>query len=246
MAIKTYKEFVAAGKPELTDFLRIGDTADYALVEYVTGTHELEGKNFIQDPSVYDILGDMGVNYTFCRCGIDGYYWTATDAKPFKYTGLCRNTNNAAEWPFPEGIVNKHPRAADKVYVCSPYRGDGNGDYYFHIRFASAICRFLYKTRGAMPLATHLFFPNFLNDKNRQERDWALEAGRMIIEKCDYVYCACLGSQVPSSGMEAECNHAANRGIPVEYCYYSNEAGEAMILDYLDGDAFKQNGKSEK
>ena len=184
----------------------------------------------IQGKDVYDVLGGVRVAFTLQRL------YPANDVArrgltPYIYAGICE-VKEPELYKAKPLCINAHPRSAEKVYACSPYRGNGDGDIQFHESFAAAICRFLHDTRGVLPIATHLFFPRFLNDNDPQQRDWALEAGRMAIEKCDYVYCAALGGVV-SDGMAQELEHAAARGILVEYCYYTVDSAKAMIESYL-------------
>ena len=232
MTIKTYKQYTKAGWPGFDNFLKIGDFVDYEMACEIVGDPEIvdTGLPVIQSKNAYDILGGAGVAFTLQR------YCPNSDParrglEPYVYAGLCE-MKSPEEYMKDPGCLNGHPRSAQKVYVCSPYRGNGDGDIQFHESFAAAICRFLWNTRGVLPIATHLFFPRFLDDKDPRQRDWALEAGRMAIEECDYVYCAALAAP-PSDGMAQEMEHAAARGILVEYCYYTVDSAKVMIESYL-------------
>ena len=51
------------------------------------------------------------------------------------------------------------------VYVCSPLRGDTEKN----IKNAKSYCRFTYE-KGFIPYAPHLFFTQFMNDDDENER----------------------------------------------------------------------------
>ena len=66
--------------------------------------------------------------------------------------------------------IRKEERAARRayrplVYICSPFAGDTEGN----TEKARRYCRFAVKN-GAIPLAPHLLFPQFLDDGKSAER----------------------------------------------------------------------------
>lgn len=67
---------------------------------------------------------------------------------------------------------------------------------------------------GAIPIAPHLFFPQFLDDDNPNERQFGLEAGKQLIAECDELWY--FGDRV-SKGMVSEILKAKKENIRVVY-----------------------------
>ena len=93
------------------------------------------------------------------------------------------------------------------VYICSPYAGDVESN----TAAARRYCRFAVD-KGAVPLAVHLLFPQFMSEDT--ERDLALHMGEIMLAKCRELWC--FGSRI-SDGMKEEIETANRRGIPVRY-----------------------------
>lgn len=68
------------------------------------------------------------------------------------------------------------------IYVCSPYRGDVETNE----KIARGICRKLAKT-GAIPIAPHLLFTQFLNDDIPEEREQGFALNKMLLSYCHCV-----------------------------------------------------------
>lgn len=95
------------------------------------------------------------------------------------------------------------------VYICSPYGGDVESN----VEKARKFCRFALDN-GQIPLAPHLFFPQFMEDSDAEERELALFMDIILMGKCDEVWVLmdCI-----SSGMQAEIDKAHQRKQPVRY-----------------------------
>ena len=65
------------------------------------------------------------------------------------------------------------------VYVCSPLSGDivGNQDK------ARRYCRFAVDS-GYIPIAPHLYFPQFMREESKAERNLALFMDVVLLSKC--------------------------------------------------------------
>ena len=85
------------------------------------------------------------------------------------------------------------------VYICSPYAGDVETN-----TAARRYSRFAVKA-GCIPIAPHLLFPQFLDDKNFKERELATFFGDVIMSKCAEVWV--FGNRI-SAGMKAEIERA--------------------------------------
>ena len=86
------------------------------------------------------------------------------------------------------------------VYICSPYAGDVEKN----VEAAQRYSRFAVD-KGYIPIAPHLLFPQFLNDRNPKERQLGLFFGNALMSKCSEVWV--FGSRI-SAGMEDEIKRA--------------------------------------
>lgn len=93
------------------------------------------------------------------------------------------------------------------VYVCSPYSGDIEAN----VRKARRYCRYA-ADQGCIPLAPHLLFPQFLDEKT--ERNLALFMGIALLSKCAALWI--FGESI-SQGMEVEIRYAQKKGKPIKY-----------------------------
>ena len=71
-----------------------------------------------------------------------------------------------------------------KVYIVSKYAGDVEANTAAAIRY----CRFAIE-QGYMPIASHLLYPQILNDNNPDERELGLMFGIALLAKCNEVWC---------------------------------------------------------
>lgn len=95
------------------------------------------------------------------------------------------------------------------VYVCSPYAGDIENNTANARRF----CRFAVDS-GSIPIAPHLFFPQFMDDSNEHERELAMFMNIALMSKCAEVWV--FGEHI-SKGMAAEIRIAEEKQRPVRY-----------------------------
>lgn len=94
------------------------------------------------------------------------------------------------------------------VYVASPFAGDVKEN----IRKAKEYCRFVV-SEGAVPLAPHLHYPQFLDDNNPEERELGLLFSLALLSKCDELWV--FGSI--SKGVRGEIDMAKKTGMPIRY-----------------------------
>ena len=95
-----------------------------------------------------------------------------------------------------------------KVYVASPYAGDTEKNTEAAVRY----CR-LVVSRGYMPVAAHLMYPQVLDDGDPAQRELGLLFGMALLKVCDEVWA--FGPLSP--GMEQEVREAKRLHIPVKY-----------------------------
>lgn len=106
------------------------------------------------------------------------------------------------------------------VYICSPCRGD----YTKNIQSARVYCAWVMMNFPCIiPIAPHIYFTQFLNDKLPDERALGMEAGLALLDMCDelWVY----GLDDPSVGMKAEIEYAREHGIPIRDGYKIQQGG---------------------
>lgn len=95
-----------------------------------------------------------------------------------------------------------------KVYVASKYAGDVEKN----TRAAVTYCRRVIDA-GYMPIASHLLYPQILNDGDPVERDLGLMFGLALLKLCDEVW---VFGPV-SSGMAQEIEEAKRLNKKVSY-----------------------------
>ena len=95
------------------------------------------------------------------------------------------------------------------VYICSPYAGDVKAN----VLNARRYCRFAVQ-KDCIPIASHLFFPQFMDDNDAKQRDLGLYMATVLLTKCSEVWV--FGRRI-SSGMAAEIYKAETRGMPIRY-----------------------------
>ncbi len=96
-----------------------------------------------------------------------------------------------------------------KIYVASKYAGDIAAN----VKTAIRCCRYVIG-RGYMPVASHLLYPQILNDSNPRERELGLMFGLSLLALCDELWVFTTGGEV-SSGMAKEIEEAKRLKIPV-------------------------------
>jgi len=97
----------------------------------------------------------------------------------------------------------------NRIYVCSPYRGDKEKN----LKKACAYCKSI-AFWGNLPVAPHLYFPQFLDDDNHDERMNGIKMGLELLKDCDamHVY----GNDI-TEGMEMEIRKAIELEIPIMF-----------------------------
>lgn len=95
------------------------------------------------------------------------------------------------------------------VYICSPLAGDMDGN----MEKARRYCKFAVRS-GAIPLAPHLLFPQFMDDTDSDERALAMFMNMVLLGKCDQLW---VFGKTISEGMAAEIGKAEKRGMVIRY-----------------------------
>jgi len=95
------------------------------------------------------------------------------------------------------------------VYICSPFAGDMERNT---IK-ARQYCKFAVE-RGVIPFAPHLLYPQFMDDRDKEQRALSLFFGNVWLCKCDQLWV--FGGHL-SPGMRLELEKARKKGIPIRF-----------------------------
>lgn len=97
----------------------------------------------------------------------------------------------------------------DFIYIASPFRGAVE----INTEKARSYCCQLVE-EGKIPIAPHLYFPQFLKDDDPQERECSMAMNRKLLSFCEELR---VFGEETTSGMEEEIRVARELGIPVTY-----------------------------
>ncbi len=95
------------------------------------------------------------------------------------------------------------------AYICSPLSGDIAANQ----EKARRYCRFAVDS-GYIPLAPHLYFPQFMDDSNRAERDLALFMDLVLLSKCAELW---VFGETISRGMSIEIEKARRKNQTIRW-----------------------------
>jgi hypothetical protein len=95
------------------------------------------------------------------------------------------------------------------VYICSPLKGNIEKN----MQRAEGYCRFAWDN-GFVPIAPHIYFPRFLDDTDKREREAAIRYGLEVMWTCKQLWV--FGLRI-SDGMRAEIELAKQLGITIRY-----------------------------
>lgn len=104
------------------------------------------------------------------------------------------------------------------IYVSSPYRSyaDNEGRRKLqvarNIGVAKTACERVARL-GAIPIAPHLYFTQFLNDEDSEDRVLGMKLGLDVLESCDELWL--VTDSLISTGMMAELEKAVELDLPV-------------------------------
>jgi len=94
------------------------------------------------------------------------------------------------------------------VYIASPF----SGDVETNVIRAKRYCKFAI-SKGYIPLAPHLHYPQFLDDSDMEERELGLHFALILLGKCEELW---VFGEV-SQGMADEIEKAERRKMPIKY-----------------------------
>ena len=95
------------------------------------------------------------------------------------------------------------------VYICSPLSGDIEANQ----EAARRYCRYAVDA-GYVPIAPHLLFPQFMDDKNITERNLAIFMDIVLLTKCAELW---VFGETVSPGMSIEIEKAKRKSKPIRF-----------------------------
>ena len=114
------------------------------------------------------------------------------------------------------------------IYICSRYKPDEEHSIEFHRAVAATACRaVISENMDCVPIAPHLYLPQFMNDEEPSERHLALSYGKHILAQCQVMKVVVVDGII-SEGMKAEIELAEGR-MPVHYFYATKAEMEELI-----------------
>ena len=150
---------------------------------------------------------------------------------------------------IPPGRKETDTAAADRrlrIYVCSPYRPRmeppelAKRELADNIDRAKTACR-LVAELGAIPICSHLFCTQFLDDSIASEREQGRRIGLEMLKDADELWCF---SEYISEGMMAEIQEASRLGLPIRmFCETTGLLGKVLkrVVSDLYSDADGQD-----
>lgn len=111
----------------------------------------------------------------------------------------------------------KKSRYRPLVFICSPFAGDVRRN----LENARRYCMFAVE-RGAIPLAPHLLYPQFMDDRIEAQRSLGISFGLALLGKCDEIWV--FGASI-TKGMRQEIERARALGTRIRF--FINQGKEA-------------------
>lgn len=99
----------------------------------------------------------------------------------------------------------------DKIYICSPLRGDIEKN----MQRARNYCRYILLKENVIPVCPHIYFTQFLDDNKEIERKLGTDLGKALLTGCKEIWV--FDENGISQGMKEEIEIAEHLNIPVIY-----------------------------
>jgi hypothetical protein len=103
------------------------------------------------------------------------------------------------------------------VFVSSPL----SGDFVNNVRRAEEYCG-LVAREGHIPFAPHVYFTQFLDDENPEERELGMSMGLEVLERCDELWVFPVNGVI-SQGMTVEIRLAKQLRKPIYFRHLPEE-----------------------
>ena len=137
------------------------------------------------------------------------------------------NNKNAEGYPDPTATTALENVAREEdarvyrclVYIASPFAGETEAN----ISRAKGYCRFAI-SKGVIPLAPHLHYPQFMDDDDEAQRILGLRFAIALLYRCDELWV--FGERI-SAGMAKEIEKAEKRGMRIRF--FSSQCEEVHV-----------------
>ena len=135
--------------------------------------------------------------------------------------------------------MDRYSETPKRVFICSPLRPTGETeeekrkDLHRNKQLARLACRYATE-HGYMPMAPHLYFPQFMDDTDSQEREDGIRYGLKWLEDCDEIWVV---ERRITEGMKLEIRTARKRGMKEKHLVISLKP-EERLLNELIGECF--------
>ncbi len=137
-----------------------------------------------------------------------------------------------------------------KVFICSPFSPQSKmrekkvKEMDRNIQMAQKACRYA-ALKGFIPYAPHLFFTQFLDDGEKDEREYGQLMGLTWLARCDELWV--IGGRI-SEGMKKEIAQAKEWHIPIKiFLLMPDDRTRVFDADFLTEDELlKPSAKTEK
>jgi peroxiredoxin len=100
------------------------------------------------------------------------------------------------------------------VMVISPFRASATRSRFQHLEHAKKLCALAARS-GAAPFASHVFYPQFLNEDDDEDRQLGLDCEKVWIAGCNELWV--WDAWGISDGMKSAILFAKSRGVPVRF-----------------------------
>jgi hypothetical protein len=131
------------------------------------------------------------------------YYNTEGYASPTEHEALTRIRREELK-------EQRKKKYRPLVYICSPFAGE---NIVQNIENARKYCKYATEN-GCIPIAPHLYFPQFMNDNNPDERDLAFKMNGILMSKCDELW---VFGRTYSLGMQKEMKLAKRKRMFIKF-----------------------------
>ena len=105
---------------------------------------------------------------------------------------------------------NQNKPSKKLIFVSSRLRGDMENN----MKLAECLCRIV-ALRGFIPIAPHIIFTRFLDDRNVNERELGLTCGLELLKLCEEIWVFSFDGI--SQGMQLEIDSAKEMGKTIKY-----------------------------
>lgn len=190
--------------------VRVGQTVTRATV-FLYGAEKRPKATLYANGEPYEVIGEEQISETYVQGRpilLDNY------ELPLYETFERGSRSEPAAWIYrgrceKDGHTNRDMKIAQKQYICSAFRSSSAEQEEFNRKLAIAACRRSMVYHGILPIAPHLYYPQFLDDGSA-ERGLGMDAGLALLRECQSIVVYVVDGEY-SEGMRKEIDYATER-----------------------------------